>query len=97
MSDTKKQFHPGEILEMEFLEPLNINAYQLAKALNVQQTRISQILYGKRSITVDTAIRLSKYFDKDPEYWLDIQNKYDIKKAIAENQQYSNIKPYKNL
>ena len=70
--------HPGEILLEEFLIPMEITAYRLSKSLQIPQTRISQIIKGKRRITVDTALRLSKYFGTSVKFWLGIQNDYDI-------------------
>jgi len=70
--------HPGEILMEEFLIPMNITAYRLSKSLKIPQTRISQIIKGKRRITADTALRLSKYFGTSVKFWLGIQNDYDI-------------------
>ena len=70
--------HPGEILFEEFLIPLEISAYKLAKDLDIPQTRISQILKGKRRITADTALRLSRYFGNSPKFWLGLQDDYDI-------------------
>ena len=69
--------HPGEILKCEFLEPLEITDYALAKAIGVQQTRISMIVKGERSITVDTALRLGRFFNTSPEFWMNLQNRYD--------------------
>ncbi|MCK5687103.1 HigA family addiction module antidote protein [bacterium] len=79
--------HPGEVLLEEFLKPLEITAYRLAKDLNLPQTRISQIIKGKRSITANTALRLSKYFLTTPQFWLGLQNDYDLErenKTISE-------------
>jgi antitoxin HigA-1 len=70
--------HPGEILMEEFLLPLHISAYRLSKDINIPQTRISQILKGKRRITADTALRLSRYFGNSPRFWLGIQDDYDL-------------------
>jgi addiction module HigA family antidote len=70
--------HPAEILNFEFLEPLEITAYRLSKDLKIPQTRISEIIKGKRRITADTALRLSKYFGNSAKFWLGIQNDYDI-------------------
>ena len=70
--------HPGEILNSEFLEPLEITAYRLSKDLKIPQTRISEIIKGKRRITADTALRLSKYFGNSAKFWLGIQNDFDI-------------------
>ncbi len=71
---------PGEILLEEFLIPLNITAYRLAKDTNVPATRVSQILKGNRKITADTALRLSKYFGNSADFWLGIQDEYDLRK-----------------
>ncbi|MBE0640009.1 MAG: HigA family addiction module antidote protein [Bacteroidales bacterium] len=70
--------HPGEILNEEFLIPMNITAYRLSKDTEIPQTRISQILKGQRSITADTALRLSLYFGNSPKFWLGLQDDYDI-------------------
>ncbi len=70
--------HPGEILNLEFLEPLEITAYRLSKDLKIPQTRISEIVKGNRRITADTALRLSKYFGNSAKFWLGIQDDYDI-------------------
>ncbi|MEM0518675.1 MULTISPECIES: HigA family addiction module antitoxin [Aequorivita] len=70
--------HPGEILNSEFLEPLEITAYRLSKDLKIPQTRISEIIKGNRRITADTALRLSKYFDNSAKFWLGLQNDFDI-------------------
>ena len=72
--------HPGEILLEEFLKPLNISAYRLSKDLGIPQTRTSEIIKGKRSITTDTALRLSYYFGNSAKFWLGLQNDYDIEK-----------------
>jgi len=70
--------HPGEILSEEFLKPLKISAYRLSKDIGIPQTRISQIIKGKRRITADTALRLSSYFGNSAKFWLGLQNDYDI-------------------
>ena len=76
--------HPGAILGKEFLEPLEISAYKLSKSIGVQQTRISLILKGERGITADTAMRLSKYFGTSPEFWMNLQREYDLRKIKIE-------------
>ena len=73
--------NPGEILNEEFLLPMNITAYRLAKETKISQTRISQIVKGQRSITVDTALRLAKFFDNSPEFWINLQNHYDLEES----------------
>lgn len=75
--------HPGEILQHEFLIPLEISAYRLAKDLGIPQTRVSQIIHGKRRITADTALRLSKYFGNSAKFWLGLQDDYDIEEEKA--------------
>jgi len=70
--------HPGEILNEEFLVPMNISAYRLSKDTEIPQTRISQIIKGKRRITADTALRLSLYFGTSPKFWLGLQDDFDI-------------------
>lgn len=69
---------PGEILQEEFLKPLNISAYKLAKDIGIPQSRISDIINGKRGITADTAMRFAMYFGTTPQFWLNIQNQYDL-------------------
>ncbi|MDZ7718354.1 MAG: HigA family addiction module antitoxin [Balneolaceae bacterium] len=76
--------HPGEVLKEEFLDPLGISAYRLAKETCMPQTRISQIIHKKRSITADTALRLSKYFGTSAKFWLGLQDDYDLEEE-AEN------------
>jgi antitoxin HigA-1 len=70
--------HPGEILMEEFLKPLDITAYRLSKDTEIPQTRISQIIKGKRRITADTALRLSSYFGNSAKFWLGLQDDFDI-------------------
>jgi addiction module HigA family antidote len=70
--------HPGEILLEEFLKPLNISAYRLSKDLGIPQTRTSEIIKGHRSITADTALRLSYYFGNSAKFWLGLQNDFDL-------------------
>ncbi len=73
--------HPGEILMEEFLKPLNISAYRLSKDIGIPQTRTSEILKGNRSVTADTALRLSLYFGTTAKFWLGLQNDYDIEET----------------
>ena len=89
-----KNVHPGEILQKDFLEPLNITAYMLAKRIMVDQTRISQLIKGKRRISADTALRLSIFFDMSAEFWLNAQARYDLVEEKNKKEVYSNIKPY---
>lgn len=76
--------HPGEVLNLEFLEPLEISAYRLSKDLKIPQTRISEILKGRRRITADTALRLSKYFGNSAKFWLGLQDDFDIEEEQAQ-------------
>lgn len=76
--DKLENIHPGEILKLEFLDPLKISAYRLSKDLLIPQTRISEIIKGNRRITADTALRLSRYFGNSPKFWLGLQDDYDI-------------------
>ncbi len=73
-----KNIHPGEILQEEFLIPLEITAYRLSKDLGIPQTRVSEIIKGNRRITADTALRLSKYFGNNAKFWLGLQDDFDI-------------------
>ena len=75
--------------KLKFLK-MNINAYRLSKDISVTQTRISEILSGKRSITADTALRLSHYFGNSAQFWLNLQTQYDLRQAINENAQIYN-------
>lgn len=87
--------YPGEILQLEFLEPLNITPYRLSKDIGVTQTRISEILSGKCTITADTALRLSRYFGNSAQFWLNLQTQYDIRQALEENAEvYNQIQFY---
>ena len=70
--------HPGEILKEEFLDPFGISAYRLSKEIKIPQTRISQIIKGKRRITADTALRLSEFFGNSPQFWMGIHDDDDL-------------------
>jgi addiction module HigA family antidote len=70
--------HPGEILMEEFLEPMGISQYRLAKDVSVPPRRINEIVHGKRSITADTALRLGRFFSMSPQFWLNLQTRYDL-------------------
>jgi len=70
--------HPGEILEEEFLKPMGISQYRLAKDISVSPRRINEIVHGKRSITADTALRLGKFFGISAQFWLNLQTRYDL-------------------
>ena len=70
--------HPGEVLPEEFLEPLGLSQYRLAKDMSVPPRRINEIVHGKRAVTADTALRLARYFDTTPRFWLNLQTQYDL-------------------
>ncbi len=86
--------HPGEILLEEFLIPLEITAYRLAKETYIPQTRISEIIKGNRRITADTALRFSKYFGTSAKFWLGLQDDYDLEEETTNKEnELNNIKP----
>ncbi len=84
-TDRLPLIHPGEILQLDFLEPMAITAYRLSQDIGVTQARIGEILAGKRSITADTALRLSHYFGNSAEFWLNLQIQYDLRQARLEH------------
>jgi antitoxin HigA-1 len=91
-SNRLPNIHPGEILKLDFLEPLDITPYRLSKDLGVAQTRIGEILAGKRGITADTSLRLSRYFGNSAKFWLNLQAHYDLRQAQEDNAEiYSQI------
>ncbi|MEW6325224.1 MAG: HigA family addiction module antitoxin [Nitrospirota bacterium] len=73
-----KPVHPGKILLEEFLKPMGISQYRLAKDISVPARRINEIVQGKRAITADTALRLGRYFKTSPEFWINLQTHYDL-------------------
>lgn len=76
--------HPGEILLENFLQPMDISQYRLARDISVSQRRISEITQGKRSITADSALRLGRYFGLEAQFWLNLQSRYDLLQAEDE-------------
>lgn len=70
--------HPGEVLLEEYLEPLGLSQYRLAKEISVPPRRINEIVHGKRSISADTALRLARYFGTSERFWLNLQTQYDL-------------------
>ena len=70
--------HPGDILMEEFLEPMGLSQYRLAKDISVPPRRINEIVHGKRAITADTALRLGRFFGMSPQFWLNLQTRYDL-------------------
>ncbi len=73
--------HPGEVLLADFLKPMGISQYRIAKSIKVPPRRINQIVHGKRAITADTALRLGIYFGMEEEFWLNLQSHYDLEVA----------------
>jgi len=91
-----KNIHPGEVLQEEFLIPMKISAYRLAKDIGIPQTRVSEIIKGNRRISADTAIRLSNYFGNSAKFWLGLQNDYDIEEELDKKQkEFDSIRNYK--
>jgi len=83
--------HPGEVLREEFLIPMGISAYRLSKELYIPQTRISEILKGKRRVTADTALRLSAFFGNSAKFWLGLQDDYDVEEEIRAKKDEFNL------
>ena len=92
-----ENIHPGEVLMEEFLKPLEITAYRLSKDLGIPQTRISEILKGRRRISADTALRLSKYFGNSAKFWLGLQDDFDLEdELLTRKQEFQKIKRRKD-
>lgn len=97
MSVVKKlrNIHPGEVLQEEFLVPLQITAYRLSKDTGIPQTRISEIVKGNRRVTADTALRLSRYLGTSAKFWLGLQDDYDLEEEEAgKEDELKNIRHY---
>lgn len=84
MSDKLSPIHPGEILLEEFLVPLALSQYRLAKDLAVPPRRVNEIVHGLRGISADTALRLSRYFGTTAEFWMNLQSRYDLERTRDE-------------
>ena len=93
MSERLPNVHPGEILEEEFLTPLGITPYRISKEIGVPQTRIAAILAGKRGITADTALRLARFLGTTPQFWLNLQARYDLEEAQRAGGDVEQIEP----
>jgi addiction module HigA family antidote len=96
-TQTKKlpNIHPGEVLQEEFIKPLSLTQYRLAKDIRVPVTRIAEICRGRRSITADTALRLARYFGTSPKFWLGLQEDYDLEEGVrSKASEFDEIKPY---
>jgi addiction module HigA family antidote len=87
--------HPGEILLEDFMKPLGITQYRLAKEINVYPRRVNEIVHGKRAITADTALRLARYFGTSAEVWMNLQSHYDLELARdnVEEQIMAEVRP----
>jgi len=85
--------HPGEILLTEFMEPMGLTSYRLAKEIGVPLPRVNDFVLGKRSISADTALRFGRFFGLPAQFWLNLQNEYDLRLAV--NDDHAKIKPYK--
>lgn len=95
MKNKIPNIHPGEILKEEFLKPMNITAYRLSKETFLPQTRVSQILKGKRRVTADTALRFSKFFGTSAKFWLGLQDDFDLEELMNTNEkELSQINEY---
>lgn len=79
-----KPVHPGKILLLEFLEPLGISMYRLAKDTGMPADRVGRLVKGTRAVTADTALRLARYFGTTPAFWMNLQGRYDLQKATEE-------------
>lgn len=90
MAKKIKPIHPGEILNEEFLTPFKISQYRLAKDIGVAPRRINEIVHGLRSISADTALRLGKYFNISPQFWLNLQSHYEL--AVRSEELYGILK-----
>ena len=84
MEDRLPPVHPGEVLLEDFMKPLELSQYRVAKDIGVSAMRISQIVNGKRAVTADTAMRLARYFGTSPDVWLRLQARYDLEVAQIE-------------
>lgn len=90
MPNKTREIHPGEILLEEFLEPMSLSQYRLAKDISVPPRRINEIIHGKRAITADTALRLARYFGTTAQFWMNLQTHYDL--VHAEQKLKPNLK-----
>jgi addiction module HigA family antidote len=78
VAEKLKPIHPGEVLLEDFLQPMELSQYRLAKDISVPPRRINEIVHGKRSVTADTALRLARYFGTTERFWLNLQTRYDL-------------------
>jgi addiction module HigA family antidote len=87
MTTAHDPIHPGEILLEEFLKPMGISQYRLARAIDVPPRRINEIVHGKRSVSPDTALRLSRAFGTSDRFWLNLQMRYDVDVALSTHEE----------
>lgn len=93
-----RNIHPGEVLFEEFLRPLGLSQYQLAKAIGVPQTRIAEICRGRRALSADTALRLAKFFGTSPKFWLGLQEDFDLEEeALSKAKELATIRPFEGM
>ena len=93
-----ENIHPGEVLLEEFMKPSGITAYRLSKDLEIPQTRVSEILKGRRRISADTALRLGRYFGNSAKFWLGLQDDYDLEEELNKRKsEFQRIKKRKNF
>ena len=91
---TRQPTHPGEVLREEFLRPLRLTAADLSRGIGVPIERVTGVLHGERAVSVDTAIRLGRFFRTNPRFWLNLQAIYDLAQAEAKNA-HSDIEPWR--
>jgi addiction module HigA family antidote len=97
MIDIEWTVHPGEVLREEFLKPLSITPYRLAKEIHVPVPRINEIVLERRGITADTALRLAKFFDTTPQFWMNLQDTYEVRCALKNSKaDIDSIKVFRN-
>jgi addiction module HigA family antidote len=90
-----RNIHPGEVLLEEFLRPLGLSQYQLAKAIGVPQTRIAEICRGRRALSADTALRMAKFFGTSAKFWLGLQEDYDLEEETrTKAKELAAIRPF---
>lgn len=93
-----KNIHPGEVLKEEFLDPMGISVYRLSKETGLSQTRLGQIIKGKRSVSAETAVKLGKFFGVAAEFWMNLQSLYDLEEVKKHHRkEIESIHPLKEL
>ena len=93
MPKTLPPVHPGEVLREEFMKPLGISINALARELHIPSTRVSKIVNEERDITPDTALRIARYFSTSPEFWVNLQSRYDLLVAKTKERPHSTTSP----